>query len=109
MTYEEIKEAARQVEQREDPSLSDDHFIWDNAVPILWDDGQWDHNGPPLMQPELPLSMQAMHAQPTTVGLWQELSLWRNLGLRITTMEWTAVSWRVGERIWDLIPVTMRA
>ena len=47
MNYEEIKEAARQVEQREDPSLSDDCFIWDNAVPILWDDGQRDHNGPP--------------------------------------------------------------
>ena len=40
MTYEEIKDAARWVEQREDPRLSDNPFIWDNAVPISWDDGQ---------------------------------------------------------------------
>ena len=47
MTYEEIKDAARQVEQREDPSMSDDPFVWDNAVPTLWDDRQQDHDGPP--------------------------------------------------------------
>ena len=28
MTYVEIKDATRQVEQREDPSLSDDPFMW---------------------------------------------------------------------------------
>ena len=33
MTYEEIKDAARQVEQREDPSMSNDPFVWDNAAP----------------------------------------------------------------------------
>ena len=44
MTYEEIKDAARHVEQREDPSMSDDPFIRDNAVPTSWDDGQWDHD-----------------------------------------------------------------
>ena len=42
MTYEEIKDATRQVEQREDPSMSDDPFIWDNTVPTSWDDRQWD-------------------------------------------------------------------
>ena len=47
ITYEEIKDAARWVEQREDPSLSNDPFIRDNAVPTLQDDGHWDHNGPP--------------------------------------------------------------
>ena len=46
MTYEEIKDAARWVEQREDPSMSDGPFIRDNAVLTSWDDGQWDHDGP---------------------------------------------------------------
>ena len=33
MTYEEIKDAARWVEQREDPTMSDDLFIRENATP----------------------------------------------------------------------------
>ena len=33
MTYEEIKDAARWVEQREDPTMSDDPFIRENATP----------------------------------------------------------------------------
>ena len=33
MTYEEIKDAARWVEQREDPTTSDDPFIRENATP----------------------------------------------------------------------------
>ena len=33
MTYEEIKDMARRVEQREDPTTSDDLFIHDNATP----------------------------------------------------------------------------
>ena len=33
MTYEEIKDAARQVEQREDPTMSDDPFVRENATP----------------------------------------------------------------------------
>ena len=33
MTYEEIKDAARQVEQREDPTTSDDPFIRENSTP----------------------------------------------------------------------------
>ena len=41
MTYEEIKDAARQVEQREDPSMSDDPFVRENATPTL-QDGQQD-------------------------------------------------------------------
>ena len=41
MTYEEIKDAARCVEQREDPSMSDDPFMRENATPTSWDDGQW--------------------------------------------------------------------
>ena len=45
MTYEEIKDAARWVEQREDPSMSDDPFVRDNAVPTLWDDRHWDQDG----------------------------------------------------------------
>ena len=40
MTYEEIKDAARQVEQREDPTMSNDPFIRENATPTLQDDGQ---------------------------------------------------------------------
>ena len=55
------------------------------------------------------LSMGGMCTQPAKVGPQQELSMWKNLGLKITTMEWTAVSWREVEGIWDLIPVTMRA
>ena len=47
MTYVEIKDATRGVEQREDPSLSDDPFMWDNATSNLWDDRQWDRDGPP--------------------------------------------------------------
>ena len=42
MTYKEIKDAARHVEQREDPSMSSDPFMRENATPILRDDGQWD-------------------------------------------------------------------
>ena len=45
MTYEEIKDAARWVEQREDPSMSDDPFVQENAVPTSWDDGYWDREG----------------------------------------------------------------
>ena len=33
MTYEEIKDAARWVEQREDPTTSDDPFVRENATP----------------------------------------------------------------------------
>ena len=33
MTYEEIKDTARQVEQREDPTTSDDPFIHENVTP----------------------------------------------------------------------------
>ena len=42
MTYKEIKDAARQVEQREDPTMSDDLFVRENATPTSRDDGQWD-------------------------------------------------------------------
>ena len=35
MTYEEIKDAARWVEQREDPTMSDDPFVRENATPTL--------------------------------------------------------------------------
>ena len=45
MTYEEIKDTARWVEQREDPSMSDNPFVWENAVPTLQDDGYWDWEG----------------------------------------------------------------
>ena len=45
MTYEEIKDATRWVEQREDPSMSNDLFVWENAVPTSWDDGYWDREG----------------------------------------------------------------
>ena len=47
MTYEEIKDAARCVEQREDPSMSDDLFMRENATPTPWDDRQWDWGGQP--------------------------------------------------------------
>ena len=47
MTYEEIKDAARLVEQREDPSMSDDPFMRENATPTLRDDGQQDQGGQP--------------------------------------------------------------
>ena len=45
MTYEEIKDAARQVEQREDPSMSDNPFMRKNAVPTLRDDGHQEQDG----------------------------------------------------------------
>ena len=35
LTYEEIKDAARWVEQREDCTMSDDPFIRENATPTL--------------------------------------------------------------------------
>ena len=47
MTYEEIKDAARRVEQREDPTTSDDPFVRDNATPTSRDDGQRDRGGQP--------------------------------------------------------------
>ena len=47
MTYEEIKDAARWVEQREDPTTSDDPFVCDNVTPIPRDNGQRDWGGQP--------------------------------------------------------------
>ena len=47
MTYEEIKDAARRVEQREDPSMSNDPFVRENATPTSRDDGQQDRGGQP--------------------------------------------------------------
>ena len=47
MTYEEIKDAARWVEQREDPTMSNDPFIRENATPTSQDDRQWDWGGQP--------------------------------------------------------------
>ena len=47
MTYEEIKDAARQVEQREDPSMLDDPFVRENAASTPRDDGQQDRDGQP--------------------------------------------------------------
>ena len=47
MTYEDIKDTARSVEQREDPTTSDDPFVCDNATPTPQDDGQWDWGGQP--------------------------------------------------------------
>ena len=47
MTYEEIKDTARQVEQREDPTMSDDLFVRENATPALGDNGQRDWGGQP--------------------------------------------------------------
>ena len=54
MTCEEIKDAARQVEQKEDPSLSDDPFVRDNAVPTSQDDGHHDCDGPPQCNQDHP-------------------------------------------------------
>ena len=47
MTYKEIKDAARWVKQREDPSMSDDPFVRENATSTPWDDGQQDQGGQP--------------------------------------------------------------
>ena len=47
MTYEEIKDAARQVEQREDPTMSDDPFVRENATPTSRDDRQQDQGRQP--------------------------------------------------------------
>ena len=47
MTYEEIKDAAWWVEQREDPSMLDDLFVRENAVSTPRDDGHWDQGGQP--------------------------------------------------------------
>ena len=47
MTYEEIKDTSRWVEQREDPSMLDDLFVRENSVSTSWDDGQQDHAGQP--------------------------------------------------------------
>ena len=47
MTYEEIKDAARWVEQREDPTMSNDPFVRENATPTSRDNGQWDRGRQP--------------------------------------------------------------
>ena len=49
MTYVEIKDAARWVEQREDPSISDDPFVRENTASTLQNDGQQDWGGQPQM------------------------------------------------------------
>ena len=46
-TFEEIKDAARQVEQRDDPNMSDDPFMRDNASLTLQDEGHQDGDGLP--------------------------------------------------------------
>ena len=61
MTYEEIKDAARQVEQREDPSMSNDPFVWDNAAPISWVDGHQDWDGQPQCNQGHPQYRSYMH------------------------------------------------
>ena len=60
MTYEEIKDAARWVEQREDPSMSDDPFVWQNAVPTLWDNSTGTERGNPGII-KVVLNTGAMH------------------------------------------------
>ena len=40
MIYKEIKDVARWVEQREDPTTSDDLFVQENVTPTSRDDGQ---------------------------------------------------------------------
>ena len=47
MTYEEIKDAARWVEQREDLSMSDDLFMRENATLTPRDERQWDRGRQP--------------------------------------------------------------
>ena len=47
MTYKEIKDAARHVKQREDPSMSNDPFMKENATSTLWDDRQQDQGRQP--------------------------------------------------------------
>ena len=47
MTYKEIKDAARWVEQREDPSMLDDPFMRENTVSTSWDDRTQDQSGQP--------------------------------------------------------------
>ena len=47
MTYEEIKDAAGQVEQREDPSMLDNPFVRENTVSTSQDDKHWDQGGQP--------------------------------------------------------------
>ena len=47
MIYKEIKDAARCVEQREDPSMSSDPFMRENATPTSWNDGQQDQGRQP--------------------------------------------------------------
>ena len=47
MTYEEIKDAARWVEQREGPSTSDDLFMRENTVSTSRDQRTWDRGGQP--------------------------------------------------------------
>ena len=47
MTYEEFKDTARCVEQREDPRMSDDPFMRENTTATPRDDGQWDWGGQP--------------------------------------------------------------
>ena len=76
MTYEEIKGAARWVEQREDPSMSDDPFVRENAASTPRDDGQWDRGGQP----------QCNQGQPQYRGqMWPSNHSW--LAVRAVNME----------------------
>ena len=67
MTYEEIKDAARQVEQREDPSMSDDPFMRENTTSTPQDDGQWDWGGQPQRNQGWP-QYRGQTWPPITVG-----------------------------------------
>ena len=67
MTYEEIKDAARWVKQREDPSMSDDPFVRENTASTPRDDGQQDRvDNPDVIR--VSHSMGVKCSPPITVG-----------------------------------------
>ena len=65
MTYKEIKDAARRVEQREDPTTSDDPFVQENVTPTLRDNGIRADN---LIIIRLIPSTAARQGHPTKIG-----------------------------------------
>ena len=93
MTYDEIKDAARWVDQREDPSMSDDPLVRENATPTPQDDGQWDRDGQPHCNQGQP-QHGVRQGPPIKIGPLSEQSTWKTLGA-IVLIVWTTAIWRM--------------
>ena len=106
MTYEEIKDAARWVAQREDPSMSDDPFVRENATPTPWDDGHGIRVDS-LTAIRVGPCMGVRQGPLIKIGLLSEQSTWKTLGAIVLIVQTTAI-WRMEQVMEALTQTIMR-